>query len=340
MREDEVAARAAEWAELLSDIGGFCTDYDGLRDLTLCRRAAHQAGELLQRSVKITAQDGIVSIWLPDWRDNPPEARTESNMSGQANTVIQGRDFHGAVTIHQHEAESAEPASDQPPIIVTAETRYSNLISRQLYYDLVNISPSQLLTSGYSHEQLMSNYREMTRGITDNNGLLLTVEGRAARAVILERLRVRTLDRRTGSIPRGILVRTRSAPYAMKVSSFLADLRAGDTVVPTPLPEQHDLGRLTPDFPYVVHRAEPERLNIHLYYGDEDIEWFAELDWTSGGRSGTFRIDNDGVPFISTPFCTRPAYKWDDANKRWQPDEDVWPEWMQQWIDRYSRRRS
>jgi hypothetical protein len=157
----------------------------------------------------------------------------------------------------------------------------------------------------------------------DNNCLELTVEGRTAQAVVLRQVRFQVLKRRPGSAPRGVRldVSSLSLGASMNVRNFEVDLESADVAVPVPMPLApyqkkltadfpYVLRNTTPDFPYSVHRSDPEQFYFSLNYGDEDIEWVAELDWLSAGRSGSIRIGDAGAPFASTAFRSRPVYIW------------------------------
>jgi transcriptional regulator with XRE-family HTH domain len=236
--------------------------------------------------------------------------------------------------------EPRELADGQPPLIITAETGYSEFLSLRVVDELVDIPPDRLPRPDHNgYGPLESSFIEMMTDPrpTDNNKLSLTVEGRTARAVILDRLRIRVLNRRAGSKPCGIVVCKPELPYSRHYRKFLADLRSDDTVVPRPLPIQlYGSRELTALFPYVVHSTEPEMFAIHLCYGDEDVEWIAELGWRFAGRSGALRIDNAGAPFVSTPFSTRPIYRWGGEDEGWGLDEKwPWSEWIRQHVDPY-----
>jgi hypothetical protein len=41
---------------------------------------------------------------------------------------------------------------------------------------------------------------------------------------------------------------------------------------------------------------------------DCDCRWYLELDWSSQGRTGTVRIDDQGVPFRTSGIKSLPQY--------------------------------
>ncbi|WP_405999261.1 hypothetical protein [Streptomyces sp. NBC_00829] len=81
--------------------------------------------------------------------------------------------------------------------------------------------------------------------------------------------------------------------------------RQGDTVVPAK------------DFPYKVASDDPQVLNLDLHTEGHDVSWYLEVDWSSGDRRGTVRVDDDGKPFRTSAIEGRRVYDY------W-PDKSEW----------------
>ncbi|MEU3185451.1 helix-turn-helix domain-containing protein [Streptomyces sp. NPDC006923] len=139
--------------------------------------------------------------------------------------------------------------------------------------------------------------------------LALTVQGTAEDTVVLEALHVR--------------VRSTGAPlawndYAMGVGcgggvgtkSFGIDLDAGR---PTADPKAGQR-----DFPYKVSESDPEVFYIKAVTSTQDVRWYLELDWSSGSRHGTVRVDDHGSPFRTSADTGRPAYDYPIGGDAWQ----------------------
>ncbi|MDX3852148.1 helix-turn-helix transcriptional regulator [Streptomyces sp. AK02-01A] len=139
--------------------------------------------------------------------------------------------------------------------------------------------------------------------------LALTVQGTAEDTVVLEALHVR--------------VRSTGAPllwndYAMGVGcgggvgtkSFGIDLDAGR---PTADPKSGQR-----DFPYKVSETDPEVFYIKAVTSTQDVRWYLELDWSSGSRHGTVRVDDHGSPFRTSANMNRPAYDYPIGYDAWQ----------------------
>ncbi|MET7783732.1 helix-turn-helix transcriptional regulator [Streptomyces mirabilis] len=138
--------------------------------------------------------------------------------------------------------------------------------------------------------------------------LALTVQGTGKATVVLDGLHVRVVGK--------------NAPlawndYAMGVGcgggvqtkSFAVDLDAGRPVT-TP-----KAGRR--DFPYKVSESDPEVFYVFADARAHDVSWYLELDWSSGARSGTVRIDDNGKPFRTSGNVGRPAYDYPLGGSEW-----------------------
>nr|WP_307819175.1 helix-turn-helix domain-containing protein [Streptomyces sabulosicollis] len=148
----------------------------------------------------------------------------------------------------------------------------------------------------------------------------VTVQGRASSAVVLQALHVRVVGRRT--------------PLAW--SSFAMDNGCGGSLTPRafsvnldaarPLArptDGNDAGKPIPavHFPYRVSASDPEVLLVNARTAGCDCSWYLELDWTSGGRSGTLRIDDHGSPFRTSSVKGRPAYAYDYTDGTWRESD-------------------
>ncbi|MEU1535605.1 helix-turn-helix domain-containing protein [Streptomyces fagopyri] len=140
--------------------------------------------------------------------------------------------------------------------------------------------------------------------------LALTVQGTGKATVVVEGLHVRVLEK--------------NAPlawndYAMGVGcgggvetrSFAVDLDAGRPVT-APRAGQRD-------FPYKVSESDPEVFYVFADAQAHDVSWYLELDWSSGSKSGTVRVDDRGKPFRTSGSVGRPAYDYPLGGSEWQP---------------------
>ncbi|MFE4373824.1 helix-turn-helix domain-containing protein [Streptomyces sp. NPDC056835] len=123
---------------------------------------------------------------------------------------------------------------------------------------------------------------------SDSQFIELTVQGTGSETVVLRELNVRIVK---SDVP---LAWT---DYAMGVGcgggvgtkSFAVNLDAGR---PSSVPKAGQR-----DFPYKVSESDPEVFYISASSKTRDVSWYLELDWASGERHGTIRVDDNGKPF-------------------------------------------
>lgn len=136
----------------------------------------------------------------------------------------------------------------------------------------------------------------------------LTVQGTGADTVVLEALHVN--------------VDTKAAPlawndYAMGVGcgggvgtkTFAVDLDKGSPTVTVRNGQR--------DFPYKVSESDPEVFYVTARTKAHDVRWNLTLDWSSGSRRGTVRIDDNGTPFRTSADVGRPGYDYPLGGSDW-----------------------
>ncbi|MET9904311.1 helix-turn-helix domain-containing protein [Streptomyces sp. NPDC006446] len=139
----------------------------------------------------------------------------------------------------------------------------------------------------------------------------ITVQGRGSAAVVLEALHVRVVNRTTPAARRGIAYSTADGCGAtLQPRYFSVNLDAR-----RPLAHAVPAGRpgspsLAVDFPYRVSLKEPEVLLVSAGTVSCTCDWYLELGWSSQGRSGTARIDDQGRPFRTTSIKGLPHYSY------------------------------
>ncbi|MFE7384660.1 helix-turn-helix domain-containing protein [Streptomyces zhihengii] len=144
----------------------------------------------------------------------------------------------------------------------------------------------------------------------------VTVQGTGGQPVVLESMQVRVVQRRAA----------RELP-AYRMSSgcggsltprlFEVDLdRARPVARPVP---GSDSGVPIPavSFPYTVSSSDPEALLVSGRSVACDCDWVLDVAWSSGGRSGTVRIDDGGRPFRTTGVRGGAVYDYDYTSRGW-----------------------
>ncbi|MFI9821139.1 helix-turn-helix domain-containing protein [Streptomyces sp. NPDC052013] len=142
--------------------------------------------------------------------------------------------------------------------------------------------------------------------------LALTVQGTGKATVVLEELHVRVVEK--------------SAPLAW--NDFAMGVGCGGGVETTAFGVDLDAGRpaLSPkagqrDFPYKVSESDPEVFYIFADARAHNVSWYLELDWSSGDRRGTVRVDDNGRPFRTSGNVGRPAYNHPLGSSEWGRSE-------------------
>ncbi|MFC7304571.1 helix-turn-helix domain-containing protein [Streptomyces monticola] len=136
----------------------------------------------------------------------------------------------------------------------------------------------------------------------------LTVQGDGRDTVVLEALHIRVMGK--------------AAPlawndYSMGVGcggnvgtkSFDVDLDDGSPTVTVKNGQR--------DFPYKVSESDPEVFYVTAHTRAHDVRWELSLDWSSGSRHGTVRIDNDGTPFRTSADAGRPGFDYPLGGGEW-----------------------
>ncbi|TXS56307.1 hypothetical protein [Streptomyces sp. t39] len=86
---------------------------------------------------------------------------------------------------------------------------------------------------------------------------------------------------------------------------------------------QGDITVPATDFPYKVASNDPQVFNLHLHTASHDVRWYVEVEWSSGDRRGTLRIDDEGRPFRTSALQGRPLYDYrPDLGGIWAPREE------------------
>ncbi|WP_149828616.1 helix-turn-helix domain-containing protein [Streptomyces tailanensis] len=139
----------------------------------------------------------------------------------------------------------------------------------------------------------------------------LTVQGTGAETVVVDSLKVRMIEKRSPlawndyvmgypGVGCGAGVPTRSFTVAL------------DATRPEVLPKAG-----SKDFPYSVSESDPEVYYITADASAYYVSWHLELKWSSGSRSGTLKVDNNGTPFRTSGNNGRPAYEYPLGGPKW-----------------------
>ncbi|WP_217197463.1 transcriptional regulator [Streptomyces buecherae] len=147
----------------------------------------------------------------------------------------------------------------------------------------------------------------------------VTVAGRSSRAVVLRGLQVRVVGRQA-PLAWPAFAMENGCGGSLTPRAFSVDL---DMARPLAKPtDGYDGQRPLPAvrFPYRVSATDPEVLRVNARTLACDCQWYLELDWVSGDRQGTVRIDDGGRPFRTSGLKGRPEYGYWSADGGWLRD--------------------
>ncbi|MEU9116693.1 helix-turn-helix transcriptional regulator [Streptomyces sp. NPDC048483] len=145
----------------------------------------------------------------------------------------------------------------------------------------------------------------------DSQLVQLSVQGAGDATVVLHALRVRVV----GS----------AAPPAW--TAYSMGVGCGGNITPKSFAVSLDAAQpqIAPqggqrDFPYKVSKRDPEVFEVAARAENRDVRWYMELEWSSGNRHGTLRIDDNGEPFHTSGMAGRPQYDYPlGGNNEWVP---------------------
>ncbi|WP_069174529.1 helix-turn-helix domain-containing protein [Streptomyces griseus] len=158
-------------------------------------------------------------------------------------------------------------------------------------------------------------------GVDGGDMLLeLTLQGTSREAVVLKDLHVRVVGREP-ALTWPAFSMGDGCGSGITPQTFDIDL---DENLPRsrPVAGQHgDVVVPAKDFPYRVSSTDVEVFDLDAHVEGHDVTWYLELEWSSGGRSGTLRIDDNGKPFRTSSLTGRPEYRYRPDTARWEEPE-------------------
>ncbi|WP_432176822.1 helix-turn-helix domain-containing protein [Streptomyces sp. Tue6028] len=202
-------------------------------------------------------------------------------------------------------APGSGAAEGTAPLVATNPYRFEDPCSQHY---LVNREPAQVPPP--PGEQDARGWVGALGGVAGKDQMLaLTVQGTGKATVVLEALHVRVVHK--GSpLPWNDYTMGVGCGGNVSTKSFGVDLDDGR---PTVVPEHGQR-----DFPYKVSESDPEVFYVLAHARAHDVGWYLELEWSSGTRHGTVRIDDRGKVFRTSGNAGRPAYDYPLGGSEWQ----------------------
>ncbi|MEV5989183.1 hypothetical protein AB0L85_30040 [Streptomyces sp. NPDC052051] len=142
----------------------------------------------------------------------------------------------------------------------------------------------------------------------DHQLVALTVQGTGADTVVLQALHVRVVSS-DAPLTWNSYAMGNGCGGGVDTKSFDVSLDLGN-------PLAHPIGGQR-DFPYKVSESDPEVFYVNAHTSGHDVRWYLELDWSSGTRRGTVRVDDHGQPF-RTSGAGKPDYVYPLGGSAWE----------------------
>ncbi|KOT55700.1 hypothetical protein, partial [Streptomyces rimosus] len=148
----------------------------------------------------------------------------------------------------------------------------------------------------------------------------LAVQGTGDEAVVLHSLNVRTAARMPAAAGSAFSMGN-GCGGGLTPASFDVGLDAPQPLMRPVAGEQGDRKIPATDFPFKVSASDPQMLYVDAHTEANDVSWYLELEWSSGGRRGTLRLDDHGRPFRASAVKGRAAYHYRHDQGVWEPAE-------------------
>ncbi|MFE2019490.1 helix-turn-helix domain-containing protein [Streptomyces sp. NPDC059499] len=165
------------------------------------------------------------------------------------------------------------------------------------------------------------NWARALGGVDGGDMMLeITLQGASQEAVVLKGLQVRVVGR-APALGWSAYSMGEGCGSGITPQSFDIDLDDGQPRT-QPVAGQ-DAGVVVPakDFPYRVSSTDVEVFHLDAHVEGHDVTWYLELEWSSGARSGTLRVDDNGRPFRTSSITGRPEYRYRADTAQWVEPE-------------------
>ncbi len=149
--------------------------------------------------------------------------------------------------------------------------------------------------------------------------LQLTAQGLGSQSVVLHAAYIHVLSRKPA--PKGLAYTPADGcGGGLDPASFAVDL---DRTTPATTPVAGTVGNGETsqllNFPFQISATDPQVLDVDASTVQQDVSWYLELVWSSGGQQGRYLVNDNGRPFRTVGLKGDPAYSYDGS--KWIPTE-------------------
>ncbi|MFG3078974.1 helix-turn-helix domain-containing protein [Streptomyces sp. NPDC048225] len=258
------------------------------------------AGAVAQTSVHAEASG-------PATRSGSPSASTSSSPTSSPSVSASPSGSPSTAPSRRGGATPGGKAPAQgPPLTVSTTPYYWDVPCDHAF--LVDRSPKNVPKPPPQQDAV--GWATPLRAVSANRQtVVLTVQGTGPQTVVLEDLHVRV----------------KSTGPALDWNQYVMGNGCGGQVHTTAFDVSLDLGTPTAtpiggqrDFPYSVSESDPEVFQVSAHTSGHDVSWELELEWSSGGRHGTTRIDDNGKPFRTSASRDDSYYAYPLGSSAWE----------------------
>jgi hypothetical protein len=255
-----------------------------------------------------TDAEGPAATPSPSGRSRTPSASASASASAPAtgSGAAQGTGEQGAAAdpTGDNGSDSGNGTNAAPLNVDTRPYVYDSPCSQHF---LVDSEPAQV--GPPAPEQDAPRWAAAYGAVSsDEQRIALTVQGTGADTVVLHKLHVRVVTKGTplawNDYSMGV-----GCGGNVETKSFDVDLDEGSPTVTVKNGQS--------DFPYQVSESDPEVFYVTAHTKAHDVRWYLTLDWSSGARRGTVRIDDRGTLFRTSANAGRPGYDYPLGSSDW-----------------------
>ncbi|MFD5334411.1 helix-turn-helix domain-containing protein [Streptomyces hawaiiensis] len=230
-----------------------------------------------------------------------PTPASPGNGNGNGNGKSKGNGTGG-------DRPGRETASDAAPLTVDTEPHAWESPCSQRY--LVNLPPGRVRPPPV--EQDAPGWVAAMGAVPSGEQLLkLTVQGTGKETVVVKGLTVRMAGKRAPLAWNDYAMGYPGVGCGGGVPTRFFTV-ALDAARPGVVPEAGHAG-----FPFKVSESDPEVYYIRADASAYDVSWYLELTWSSGDRTGTLTVNDQGRPFRTSGNNGRPAYEFPLGGEKW-----------------------
>ncbi|MGW8066745.1 helix-turn-helix domain-containing protein [Streptomyces ziwulingensis] len=236
-----------------------------------------------------------------------PGASASSSPSGSASSSASGPPSASASASHPGTATPSRRAPADGPVLTVSTTPYHWDVPCEHAF-LIDRSP-QNVPEPPAQQDAVGWATPLGAVSANRQTAVLTVQGTGAETVVLKDLHVRVVSSEP-ALDWKQYVMGNGCGGQVNTESFDVSLDLANPLV-TPVSGQRD-------FPYSVSESDPEVFKVNAHTSGHDVSWYLELEWSSGARQGTMRVDDHGKPFRTSASRDSSYYAYPLGGDGWE----------------------